>query len=97
MRNAQTTYQPGASQNAAFTGANAAFPLTDPNTTIVRLVADQNCHFTTDGTAATAASAKLIAGLPEYFSVSPALATLAQINVISDGTNGNLNIVEMTQ
>jgi hypothetical protein len=94
MRNIQTTYKPGASQNVAIGAASA--PSTDIGnfTMNVRLHATVACYVNfEEGKPATTDDMLLAAGIPEYFTIDPG----TKINCIQASGAGTLNITEMTQ
>jgi len=93
MRNLNTTYRPGPSQNRTFTATSANAAAIDGHNFNVRLVADQGCYVCFDGRAAVTTDMELVAGVPEYFSIQGG----AVISVIRKTADGTLNITEMTQ
>lgn len=88
----QTTYYLGVSQNVSFTGSAANSAAFNASTTVVRLIATQDCKVSADG-AATSTSTRLKADVAEYFSVGGGQT----LSVIRDTADGVLNITEMTQ
>lgn len=96
-KTASTTYKPGISQVKAFTGSAANATALNAYTNIVRVLSDQDCFVDFEKAATTTTSMFIKAGIPEYFSVNEGNTAGATPSVISNGTNGNLFITEMTQ
>lgn len=88
-----TPLRPTATQNVAFTAASAQSTATASSTIIVRLAATQDCYvaFGTNPTAAVGAML-IKAGTVDYFKSYPG----EKIAAISAGTDGILNIAEMS-
>lgn len=87
----EIVYSLGDVEVEAYTGTAATTATTNANRgNVVRLWASTDCHFTTDGTTATANKTPLTAGLAEYI-YRPAGAT---ISVIQASTGGNLFVAE---
>lgn len=90
--NFQAVYQ-GTCQKLAFTGTTAQSAALNTATSVVRLVATQNCHVKIGANPTAVADGTcmyLVANVPEYVGVSGG----DKIAAIQDSSGGNLFIME---
>lgn len=85
---------PGTSQKVAFSSVSSQSAALGSSTTLVRVMASQNCYlaFGANPTATTSTSLFLPTGVIEKFGVTSA----TKIAVIRDSADGNLYITEAT-
>lgn len=86
--NKSTTYFPESSDDVSFTATPDSFTV-PADIYIMRVIADQDCVITWPG---DSGSAKIPAGIPEYFGVHPE----TDLSVVRDTTDGTLSVSWMT-